>query len=239
MSAMLGGLAGLGGDADAAAKDPLDEMFGPDKANEKAAKMGEGVSVEKVEKIDKDGKKGARVTYKFADINKLKVSPDDATSGMEQGLGGEAGAKVEEAKKKSKPITFQLADGKLTVNMPQPDLTGDKPEGEAGEVSEEVAKPDAAEQAQAEQMMKAMFADMKVSFKLVIEPGIAECDATHVDGNAITLMEMNFGELMTNPDGMKIMEKLEGKKPEEVAEMVKGLKGVKVETKEKFTVKMK
>lgn len=240
MSAMLGGFAGLGGgDADQPAKDPLDDMFGADKAKEKAAKMGEGVTVEKVEKIDKDGKKGAKVTYKFADINKVKVNPDEATSGMDQGLGGDAGAKVEEAKKKSKPIEFQLADGKLAITMPRPDLDKAAKEGEAEKPAEEAAKPDPAEQAQAEQMMKAMFADMKVAIRVVVEPGIAESDATHVDGNSITLMEMNFGELMTNPDGMKVMEKMEGKEPEEIAELVKGLKGVKMETKEKVTVKLK
>ena len=88
-------------------------------------------------------------------------------------------------------------------------------------------------------MMKTMFADMKVSFKVVVEPGIAKTDATHVDGKQITLMELNFGELMTNPEGLKMMQKMEGKKPEEIAEAVKGLKGVKMEPKEKITVKMK
>ncbi len=244
MSAMLGGLGGLGGeDANKPAKDPLDEMFSADKAKEKASAMGEGVTLDKVEKINKDGKKGARITYKFADVNKIKVNPDEATSGMDKGLGdglgGEAGAKVEEAKKKTKPFTFKLDGGTLTVNMPRPDAKEKPAKGEAEKPAPEGEKPDAAEQAQAEQMMKTMFADMKVGIKLVIAPGIAKTDATHVEGKEITLMEMNFGELMTNPDGLKIMEKMKDKKPEEIAEAVKGLKGVKVEPKEKITVKLK
>ena len=88
-------------------------------------------------------------------------------------------------------------------------------------------------------MAKAMFADMKMAVRLVIEPGIKKCDATHVEGNTITLMEMNFGELMKDPKGMKLLDQMEGKKPEEVAKLVEGIAGVKFETKEKITVEMK
>ena len=80
---------------------------------------------------------------------------------------------------------------------------------------------------------------MKVAVRLVVEPGIAETDATHVDGNKVTLMEMNFGELMQNAEGMKVLEQMENKKPEELADMLKGIKGVKVETKEKVTIEIK
>ena len=48
-------------------------------------------------------------------------------------------------------------------------------------------------------MMKQMFTDMKVSIKLVAESGIAETNATHNDGDTITLMEMDMGKLMENP----------------------------------------
>jgi len=237
MSAMLGGLGGLGGDdAKQPAKDPMDEMFGADKAKEKATQMGEGVTLDKVEKIDKDGKKGARVTYKFADINKVKINPDQAASGMDKGLGGgEAGAQIDKAKKKAKPITFRLAAGTLTVNMPRPEEK-DKPAKVAvDKPAPEGDKPDA----QGEQMMKAMFADMKIGIHVVVEPGIAKTDATHVAGNKITLVEMNFGELMANPEGLKAIQKMEGKKPEEIAAAVKGIKGVKMEPKDKITAKLK
>ena len=65
-------------------------------------------------------------------------------------------------------------------------------------------------------------------FSLVIEPGIKKSDATHVDGDKVTLMEMNFGELMLDPKGMKLIEQMEGKKPEEVAKLVEGIKGVQL-----------
>src|SRR5690606_38958518 len=66
---------GFGGGAPGAEKkDPLDEMFSEDKAKARAAKLGEGVTFEKAEKSEKDGFKGTRTTYKFADINKLVLN---------------------------------------------------------------------------------------------------------------------------------------------------------------------
>src|SRR5690606_730959 len=79
-SAMLAGLPAGDG------QDPLSQMADPDKAAKSAAAMGEGVTVEKVEKIDKDGRKGGRVVYRFKDINTLKYtfgkSMSDAGEGM-------------------------------------------------------------------------------------------------------------------------------------------------------------
>ena len=239
MSAMLGGLGGLGAQPGAEQPDPFDEMFGEKKAKEKAAKMGEGVTLVKTEKIDKDGKKGGRTTYAFKDINKLKLGLDAGMDALDSPA-AEAGAgeAVEEAKKAADPVCFELADGKLTVTLPQPDKDAKVPEVAIPEKEgEEAAKP--AEDPQAEAMAKAMFADMKMAVRLVIEPGIKKSDATHVDGDKVTLMEMNFGELLLDPKGMKLIEQMEGKKPEEVAKLVEGIKGVKFETKEKITIEMK
>jgi len=240
----LGGLGGLDGAPAKPAKDPLDEMFSQDKAKAKAAKLGEGITVEKIEKIEKDGKKGARTTYKFADINKLRLRAEDATGGLNEGKGGAPPAATaaedpapETTKKKGDPFRFQMADGKLTITMPKPDTTKkdaakDKPAGEK-------PKEDAAEKAQSELMMKTMLADMKIAIRVVAESGIASTDASHVEGNSVTLLEMNFAELIANPDAMKTLEKLEGKSPDEIAAAFKGVKGVKLETKDKITIKMK
>lgn len=237
MAAMLGGLGGLGAEPGAAPEDPLAEMFSEDKAKEKAAKMGEGVSLVKVEKIDKDGKKGGRVTYAFKDINKLKIGLDSGMDALEGPAAGMPGGEeaIEEAEEASDPVQFQFADGKLTVVLPQPDKDGEAAEIEIPEKAEEKSPEDA----QAEAMAKAMFADMKMAVKLVIEPGIKKCDATHVEGNTITLMEMNFGELLQDEKGMKLLDQMEDMKPEQAGKLLEGVKGVKFETKEKITVEMK
>ena len=185
MLAMIDQMSALGG-GDAKA-DPLADMFSEDKAKARAAKLGEGVTFAKSEIVNKNGSKGARVTYAFKDINQLTVSPGDGMNDMSPMGGGEA-----PAGKKADPIKFTYAAGKLTAKMPKPD-------------KDDLAKADEADKPdmnnpQAQAMMKQMMGDMKVSLKLVIEPGIAESNATHQDGNTITLMEMEMGKLLEKPE---------------------------------------
>src|SRR4051794_18205085 len=68
---MMEQLAQMGGNRNAIA-----DLSSEPKAKERAAKLGAGVTVEKVEVTGKDGGKGGRVTYRFADINTLKFAPD-------------------------------------------------------------------------------------------------------------------------------------------------------------------
>lgn len=225
MLGMLEQFAALGGDQ---AKDPVAEMFSADKAKAKAAKMGEGVTFEKSEPLTVGANKGARVTYKFTDINKLKVSPGDGMSDMSP----MAGAPGAPPKPEQKPVTFTYAGGKLTVTMPEPEkpaADAPKPEG---------ATPDLAGNPEAEAMMKQMMGDMKMSFKLVIEPGISETDATHRDGKTITLMEMEMGKLLEKPDTFKKLASADQSNPAAAMELLKGIEGVKMETKKEITVKV-
>ena len=101
----------------------------------------------------------------------------------------------------------------------------------------EDALPDPADE-QAQQMMQ-MFKDMKISAKLVVESGIASTNATHHEGNAITLMTVNFSEVMKNPDGMAALQKLDMEDRKEMEKAVKDVKGVKFETKKTVEVKLK
>lgn len=225
MSAMLGGLGGEGAEA----KDPLKELASPEKAKARAAKLGEGVTVEKAETIEVNGKKGARVTYHFADINKLQFTTSgDLGVALPEAPGSPAADKPVE-----KPTTFKYADGVLTLTSPEqkkPDAGDKKPEGDA--------PADEAQAAQMEAMMTQM-GDMKMSLKLVIEPGIAESNATYVDGNTITLIEMDMGKVLKPPGAMKKLKGVDQKDPEAAMTALKGVDGIKTEAKKEITVKVK
>lgn len=84
-----------------------------------------------------------------------------------------------------------------------------------------------------------MFRGMKISNKLVIAPGIKKTNASHREGNTITLMEMDFDKLMQNPDGMNALKKIDLKDRAAAQKQLEGLKGVKVETKKEVTVTVK
>ncbi len=236
--AQMGGAAAFGGSAPAApAADPFDAMFGEEAAKKKAAKMGEGVSISKIEKIDRDGRRGARVTYAFQDINKLQLKLDSGTESV-AGAGGGGGpigpSSTEEGavpgRPESKPVRFRFAGGKLTILSPKPDPAP----AEASPAAE--VPGDAAARGQAAEMAKAMLGDMKMAIRIVVEPGIRKTNASHVDGNRITLMEMDFGKLLDDPKGMAAFEKLQGAKPENASALLKGIAGVRMETEEEVVV---
>ncbi len=228
MLAMLEQFAGLGGDK---AKDPVKELASKDKAAARATALGAGVTVGKVEAITTNGNKGARTTYQFADINKLKLS---MAGGLQDAMPQMPGAPAA-SKPENKPITFKYAAGVLTITNPDQD----KPEAAA------TAKPEMPEGTpelgddQQQAMMKQMIGDMKMSLKVVVEPGISSTTATHVDGNTVTLMDMDMGKLLENPDAFKKLQGVDQKNPEKAMAALKDIKGVKMETQKEITIKLK
>lgn len=216
---MLAQFAQLGGGGE----DPLADLTSEEKAKTRATELGEGVTFDKVEKTEKNGFKGGRTTFRFADINKLKLSSDSVKDAMPEIPGAE-----EQQQKKSEPITFQYDGGKLTIKLPEPE----KAEAPAAEGAPEIG---AAEEAQA----KAMFKDMRFSVKIVAADGIAETNAEHVDGGTITLVDMDFGKVLEKPGALQKMSALGNANPDAAMQAMKGFDGVKIETKREVTVTLK
>lgn len=213
----------------AGGQDPAAKFADAGKAAETAAKMGEGVTVEMAEAIDKDGRKGGRVVYKFADINKVKYGFGKAMADAGSSMGPPG-----EAKPEDQPMTFQYADGTLT--LVNPDQKADaKPAGPGGDAPDDAPEPGAQEL----EMMKGVFKDMKMSLKVTAPGGIAESNATHVDGNTVTLMEIAFGKLIADPANMKKLNAMKDESPAQVAAAFKDVDGLKIETKDEVTVKLK
>lgn len=206
-------------------ENPLTELKDEAKAKAKAKTYGEGVTLEKIEEVKRDGGKGVKVTYKFTDINKITFNPGGSLGDMAPGEEAVERVKEEEAK-------FEYADGKLTIILPQPE----KEDGEEGAKDDGDAADELDPQAAiAMQMMRGM----KMSATLTAAPAIAETDATYHEGNTITLFEVDFNTIMDNPEGMKALQKLDMKDQAKTAEVLGKIKGVKAEAKEKVTLTIK
>jgi hypothetical protein len=189
------------------------------KAEERAKELGEGVTMKSHEEVTMpDGKSGVKVTYAVADIRKVKYIPFNAKS--KDGTGG-------------KPMTFGLSGDTLTITNP-PDE--DKPEGETPKP--EVPK----EQLQAQMaMMRPMFAGMRMSMQVKGGSGIASSDATHLQGDAVTLMDIEVDKLLDKPEifGQFMDSAQKNMTQAEAAEMFKGVDGIKVEGKKVVNIKLK
>ena len=220
--AMFSQMAAMGGGQPGG--DPIAEMFSEARAKERAAKMGEGVTLEKAEPLVRGASKGGRVTYHFTDINKLKITPGE---GIKDTLPTAPGQ--EAAPKKDNHVQFKYADGKLTLvmNDPKKAETPKAPKPEQPEMSPQ-------EQA----MMKQMMGDMTMKFFIVADGGIKSSNATYRDGNKVTLIDMEMAKLMENPETMKKLRALGEGDSEKAMEVMKGIEGVKVEAQKEVTIEL-
>lgn len=210
---------------------PLDKMMDKAKAEARAKKMGEGVELVSIEKINNDGKLGVRTTYKFADINKLNYSNAGALD-----MGDLPGAPAGAAKKvDDSGITFKLADGKLSIIQKAPKAEDAAKDGAEVEGDAEKAVAPAIDPQQLA-MMKGMMKDMRITMKVKIEPGIAKTNASHVDGDTITLGDIKMDKLLENPEKLKA---LQGGDFEKTKEAMKDVEGVKFEGQNVVEVEMK
>lgn len=200
--------------------DPVKEMFSEDKVKAKAAKMGEGVEYVKTEMIDQDGKKGARVHYRFSDINKLKVSPSGAVDDMNKQA-------PESEEKEKKTVSFSYADGKLKVVTPPTDFK-DMDMGSEG-----------AENPEMEAMMTEMMADMRLTLKLKAAGGIESTNATFTEGDTVTLFDVQVGKMFAQKDELKKIGETAKTDKEAAKVAFSKLNGMKIETKEDVTVTLK
>ena len=205
-------------------KSPFDDLKNVDKAKAKAADYGEGVTFVKVEEIARNGGKGVRVTYKFADINKVSLNPGEGLTNLAPGTAAEA-------KEVGTALKFQFADNKLTIISP--DVDAEK----ARDATDDLEIPDA-QDPQAQQMMQ-MFKGMKMTSKLTAASGIAKTNASYHSGDTITLYEMDFDKILANPESLNAMKGIDMSDRAKAAAALSKIPGVQAETKEKVTVELK
>ena len=207
--------------AEPSAPDPLAEMFTEEKAKAKAPKLGEGVEFVKMEMIEKEGMKGARTHYKFADISKVTVSPGSAMENL-----GDNAPKPE--KDEEEALKFEFSDGELTVLIPPTDF-----KDMAMDDAEEGQNP------QMEEMMKKMMADMQIAVRLKAAGGIEKTNASYVDGDTITLFDVKIAKMFAQKDKMKAISETAKTDRDAAIMEFKKLEGIRIETEEKVSVKLK
>lgn len=232
MEQMAAGFGGAGGGAKAA--DPLADMASEERAKKRCGELGDGVRLKGIERIERNGGKGVRITYEFDDVNKLVLHTDDGTK-RDGGKGMPPGVAPEAAAKPRQPIGLNYAGGVLTVRMPKPEPKEDA----SGEVAGQDSGAGRLDDPQAMEMAKEMFADMRMAIRIRAEGGIATTDATHADGNTVTLMEMDFGKLTKNPEHLKKLAAMDKNNPAAAMESLKGIDGIRFETKPEIKIGLK
>jgi hypothetical protein len=194
------------------------------KADERAKKLGEGVTVKSHEEVKTpDGKSGVKVVFAVADLAKLKYVP------FEPEQEGKPASK-------SEPMTFALSGSSLTITNPEADKkkggNAEKPKKSAEELAQMKAQMG---------MMKPMFAGMRMTIEVKGAGGIASSDATHFNDGTVSYLDIQFDKLMDNTDAfMQVMESGEGgMSMSEAATKFNKVEGLKIEGKKVVALELK
>lgn len=205
-------------------------MFKESELKEKAANYGEGVKYVSGEKITIGKYEGFKAIYSFKDINKVKInpSPDDKMP-----FGDEMMTKEE--KPVDDVLKFNFKKGSpatLVINFPKPQM---KDEVDSDSSNTEVE--DSTFNADAQQKIIEMFDGMKINVSLNFNSPIKETDASFVEGDKVTLMEVDFSEVIKHKDILENLQKTKPETMEQFKEVIGDLPGIKVEFKDKVTIK--
>lgn len=205
-------------------------MFNEKELKAKEANYGEDVKYVSGEKVSNNDYEGFKAIYSFKDINNVKLnpSPEDQVP---------FGDELDETQKKSADdiLKFEFKKGNpstLVINFPKPQLENEsKPKEDSTEIQDSVTS-----EADMQKLID-MFDGMKISLSFNFDRAIKETNAVYVNGSEVTLMEIDFAEIIKHKD---ILEKLQKSKPqtiEQFKEVVGELPGIKVEFKDKITIK--
>jgi len=164
---------------------------------------------------------GYTAVYSFDDINgvMLDQNPGKKTPSKDRNRGDDSKGASEDDM-----IKFVFTKGspaKLAVHMPPP-----RP---AARDEKTVDKQPAADDPNAIEMIKTIFKEMRVSIVLTMEGDIVKSNATYRSGRTVTLVDMDFGKLISDPELLKKINKEQPQSVEEMKKMVKGIEGLKME----------
>lgn len=212
-------------------KKPFD-IFDEEKLKSEASKKGEGVTYVSGEKVVTDKFEGYKAIYTFTDINKLKLNQNPG-----ENMPSAPNMTGEEEKPKEY-VTFEFTKGSIAKLVIK---NTDKKKDFKADKDDNVSKPKMSTQEEQMMMaqMKQMFDGMKFVIAVEVEGRIVKTNATHQNGSTVTLMEMDFGKLMENPEKMLELSRSEPETLEEAKKIMKDVPGIKVDMNEQVEIEFK
>lgn len=206
-------------------------LFKEDELKTMASNYGEGVRYLSSEKIDDNEWEGYCAVYEFDDVSKIKLQPDAEDK---VAVGMEGGEQTEE----KDYYFFSFVKGS------EPELTIDRPDVKIDPQEEETQMEEAEENEEqsatdgGEEYLK-LLGNMSISVAVEVEGKIVNTNASYVEGSKITLLQMNFGEMMKNKEVFNRFKNKQPRNIEELKEYLEMLPGMKLEIQKPVTVKFK
>ena len=204
-----------------------------DELEQGVSDYGSGVSLQSAEEMSTGWGTGYRAVYAFDDINQLRVNqnPSDDLPSQGADMGGETPSAVEY-------IQFALSGrnpATLEIIMPEPEEGEMEPADSS--MPEDMEAPEFSEQDM--QGLASLYTDMSISVDVVVNGQVVDSDATHLDGNRVTLIEMDFNRILEEPD---VMQRLAAQEPgslSQIETLVDDIPGIKAELKPRVRVRFR
>ncbi|WP_304130805.1 hypothetical protein [Ignavibacterium album] len=198
-------------------------IFKEDDLISKAESYGEGVSYFSSEKLKSSGYEGATVKYNFTDISKLNLNlfSDEAVPGVSE---SDTPKNPEETLK----FIFSRNNSESELKIYIPSMMESEQE-----LPEEVNDSTFNEEYE---KAKEMFADMKMSFRIIPAEKIKSTNADFVKDNEVTLLEMNMNGLLLKPELFKELSGNKINSLDEFRELIKNVEGFKIESKNEVQI---
>jgi hypothetical protein len=213
----------FGGDTEGGKAEP--EFFTEQEMKEAATKFGSGVTFVSSTPIKTADRVGRVATYQFADITRLKIeqrpqAPD-----------------IPAAATASEDVLFRFAKqpaGTSVLTVVFPDAKLEQARNEAAK-KQGTAKP-AVDPAQME-MMKKLLDGLRLEIAVDVLGTIVQTNSPHVQGSRVTLLEMDFKELLAND---ALIAKIgQPGSIEEAKQLLAGVKGFKVNLDREVNIEFK
>ncbi len=219
------------------------KLLDRDRLAAEAAGMGAGVTLTSVEALSTPAGEGYVARFAFTDINQLTLDQNpnqpgsgDAAQASPPGHASAAdiddgGAAAHEAPaRKKEAIRFEFHKGDQPVLVIRSPKDAEAPTGDAttADAASEPL-PDGPEGQMALQMMQQMFKGMHVAVNVEVEGEIIETNAGFRQGSRVTLMDIQFDQVLADPERFKRLASAQPEGIEQVKALMKDLPGVKVE----------
>ena len=191
------------------------KIFDEEELKQKATGYGPGVEYVSGVELEQDDKQGFRVVYSFKDLNNISLSPDPENQIS-------IGEEVEKTEPDSDQFNFKFIPGET----PEVIITAKMQESNPG--SEDMESQDA-EISSEDSTFLEMMKGMKINMNVIFNGEIISTNSSYKEENKITLLGIDFGKIISNPEAFK---KLNQKNPEnfvEFKEIVKDIPGIKLE----------
>ena len=229
MGMMMGQM--MGQETDQNASENSFGLFDEAKLKDQAKKMGAGVSYVSGTKIDNDQFQGYKAIFSFKDINKIQIDENPVQKMPADMADAGPGMNTE-----SEMVSFSFQRGnpsKLVIRKPKEDFEKEEVSGQD--------RPDMDTQGMegAAEMMKMMFQGLRIAVAIDVDGHIVKTNATHREGNKITLMEMDFDKILSMPEKFEQLSQANPQTLTETMELMKDIPGIRADMNEELVIQFK